>query len=39
MLQQTGLAPPALIRGLRLFNAYAPEFRQESDRLAAKEEP
>lgn len=29
-----GIGPPALVRGLRLFNAHAPEFRKESNRLA-----
>ncbi len=33
--QQQGTATPEIVRGLRLFNAYAPEFRQESNRLAA----
>ncbi len=32
--QAQGTATPDLIRNLRLFNAYAPEFRQESERLA-----
>lgn len=30
----TGVATPDIVRGLRLFNAYAPEFRTESERLA-----
>lgn len=29
-----GQARPDVIRGLRLFNAYAPDFRRESERLA-----
>ncbi len=33
-LQATGHATPELIRGLRLFNAHAAEFRRESERLA-----
>ncbi len=40
--QQAGTATPEIIRGLRLFNAYAPEFRRESDRLSppmAEQEP
>lgn len=36
--QRHGTATPDLIRGLRLFNANAPEFRRESDRLASVEE-
>jgi coenzyme F420-reducing hydrogenase gamma subunit len=32
--QQTGTATPEIVRGLRLFNAYAPEFRRESERLS-----
>jgi len=31
--QRAGAAVPELVRGLRLFNAAAPEFRLESDRL------
>jgi sulfhydrogenase subunit delta len=31
--QRAGTAVPELVRGLRLFNAAAPEFRLESDRL------
>lgn len=31
--QAAGVATPDLIRGLRLFNANAPEFRSESERL------
>ena len=31
----TGFSPEATVRFLRGFNAYAPEFRQESERLAA----
>jgi coenzyme F420-reducing hydrogenase gamma subunit len=40
-LEQNGQASEAIVRELRLFNAYAPEFRHESDRLARalKEEP
>jgi hypothetical protein len=30
-----GLPPDAAVRLLRNFNGYAPEFREESDRLAA----
>jgi coenzyme F420-reducing hydrogenase gamma subunit len=30
----TGQATADIVRGLRLFNAYAPEFRHESDRLS-----
>lgn len=37
-LQRTGVAAPELVRGLRLFNAAAPEFRRESDRLAKQSE-
>jgi coenzyme F420-reducing hydrogenase gamma subunit len=38
--QRQGTTTPELVRGLRLFNAYAPEFRQESGRLASvKESP
>ncbi|MBL9080388.1 MAG: oxidoreductase [Planctomycetales bacterium] len=38
--QRQGTARPDLVRGLRLFNAYAPEFRRECDRLdPATEEP
>lgn len=33
-LQTTGVATDDIVRNLRLFNAYAPEFRQESERLA-----
>lgn len=32
--QQAGTATPEILRGLRLFNAYAPEFRRESERLS-----
>jgi len=32
--QTSGTATPTILRGLRLFNANAPEFRQESDRLS-----
>lgn len=32
--QQAGTATPEIVRGLRLFNAYAPEFRRESERLS-----
>jgi coenzyme F420-reducing hydrogenase gamma subunit len=35
--QRAGTATPDLVRGLRLFNAYAPEFRRESERLASTE--
>jgi len=37
-LQAAGMAPRRLVSGLRLFNAAAPAFQQESDRLAALEE-
>lgn len=37
-LRTTGLASDALISGLRLFNAAASAFQQESDRLAALKE-
>lgn len=33
-LQTTGVATEDIVRNLRLFNAYAPEFRHESERLA-----
>jgi coenzyme F420-reducing hydrogenase gamma subunit len=36
--QRAGTATPEIVRGLRLFNANAPEFRHESDRLAAPSE-
>lgn len=36
--QETGTATPDIVRGLRLFNANAPEFRLESDRLASSPE-
>ena len=36
--QRQGTATPDLVRGLRLFNAYAPEFRRESDRLESSME-
>ena len=36
--QRQGTATPDLVRGLRLFNAYAPEFRRESDRLESSTE-
>jgi coenzyme F420-reducing hydrogenase gamma subunit len=32
--QQAGTATPEIVLGLRLFNAYAPEFRRESERLS-----
>lgn len=40
-LQQSGIATEAIVRELRLFNSYAPEFRHESDRLerGTREEP
>ncbi len=37
--QRAGTATPEIVRGLRLFNANAPEFRCESDRLTATEGP
>jgi len=41
--QRDGRGTPEIVRGLRLFNAWAPEFRAESDRLdsspATKTEP
>jgi coenzyme F420-reducing hydrogenase gamma subunit len=33
--QSTGVPRDTIVRGLRSFNGYAPEFRAESDRLAA----
>lgn len=33
-LQESGSTTDQMVRGLRLFNAAAPEFRQESNRLA-----
>lgn len=35
--QRAGTAAPEIVRGLRLFNANAPEFRRESDRLSLSE--
>lgn len=35
--QADGVGTPELVRGLRLFNAAAPEFRRESNRLAQEE--
>lgn len=36
--QRAGTAVPELVRGLRLFNAAAPDFRRESDRLESSME-
>lgn len=36
--QRDGMTTPEIVRGLRLFNACAPEFRLESDRLSASTE-
>ena len=35
-LESTGMPREAIVRGLRSFNGYAPEFRAESDRLASE---
>jgi coenzyme F420-reducing hydrogenase gamma subunit len=37
--QRNGCGKPELVRGLRLFNAWAPEFRAESDRLESATPP
>jgi hypothetical protein len=37
--ESSGVPRQAIVRSLRSFNGYAPEFRAESDRLAANPDP